>query len=135
MVISCDVRDLRANLAGLTLKQAAAMCGVSVRTVQRWQAAEACPVWFHALCTALAGDLSRHGWDGWRVVRGLLVSPGGDLFRPGQLLGLRWTYGELQELRKLTRPGAQLALDLAISEYRPSDTDQPARRRGSLPLP
>ena len=137
MMESFNVSDLRWRIAGLSLEQAAALCGVSVRTIRRWEQQGAAPVWFARLLALYSGEVGAlpgaDGWQGWRVVRGLLVSPEGDLFRPGQLRGLRWVYGELQELRRLTRPGAQLALDLSISEYRPFDTDQPARRRGNSP--
>ena len=121
MMISCDVIDLRFGQAGLTLQQAAAICGVSVRTIRRWEKAGACPVWFSALLTAYAGDLGglRGGedWRGWRLVRGRLVSPEGDIFTPGQLRSIRWLYGEAQALRaqvrKLSAPGTQIPLPIS----------------------
>jgi hypothetical protein len=135
MMVICDVYDLRWRVAGVSLAGAAVLAGVSVRSIRRWEKAGACPVWFRALLLAQAGDLGSlptgEGWQGWRVLRGALVSPDGDIFTPGQLRGLRWVYGEMIDLRHATRPGSQIALPLTPSETRPASTGPRSQRHGN----
>lgn len=66
---------------------AMALTGRSRRTVQRWirrgRVSDAASL--RLLQTACFGLLMAEGWEGWRVVRGQLVGPSGDVYRPEDL--------------------------------------------------
>ncbi len=66
---------------------AVAITGRSRRTVQRWirrgQVSDAASL--RLLQAACYGLLMAEGWERWRVVRGRLVGPSGDVYRPEDL--------------------------------------------------
>ena len=70
-----DISWLRRD-AELSRPAAAALCGVSLRTWQRWESGTTdCPLAVVRLLQMLGGDLCPIGWDGWVFRRGQLWSP------------------------------------------------------------
>jgi hypothetical protein len=114
-----DVYDLRWRVAGMSYQVAADLCGVTTRTIRRWEKAGRCPVWFLTLCRAYGGRLdalrdSGDGWRGWRLVAGALVSPEGITYTPYEVNSIPWLWAMVNDLRttlqRETAPGTQKVL-------------------------
>jgi hypothetical protein len=85
-------------------------------TLRRWLKAEVkIPGHQHQVIRLLLGDLpgTDGQWTGWRFDRGLLVSPGGDVYRAGDVLALVLLR---QQLTAQRREVEDLRVKLAIAE-------------------
>lgn len=60
----------------LSNAEAAALCGVSLRTYRRWRSEGNPDVSAVRLLAILAGFVPWDGWDGWEVHRGCVFPPG-----------------------------------------------------------
>lgn len=96
-----DPAELR-RACGFTRAAGAAFLDISPRTLIRWENAGDAPEWALALLyqRAYGIPLKMTGWRGWRLLRGLLVSPEGETYTPGSIRA--WFY-ERQELAALRR--------------------------------
>ena len=96
--------------ARLTAIQAAELCGVTLRTWQRWECSTNPPKAVRELIRLHAGYLPL--WSGWQVRCGLLWSPEGVCFAEGELRALPFRYALLAELEKqLYRPLVRAGAD------------------------
>lgn len=86
-VTAAQFREIRLS-AGLSRHEAAALVGVSLRTVGHWETGAARPAFaaFKLLRVYRHGDLIDPRWQGFQIVRGLLVTPEGHSFRPDEML-------------------------------------------------
>ena len=57
--------------AGLSVSEAAKLCGRSINTWRRWER-EGAPEWVYRILEMRAGYLDLFGWHGWRIVGGKL---------------------------------------------------------------
>lgn len=88
-----DMKTLRLN-ARLTQADAARLAGVSVRTWRRWEKRQAPPLMVLRWLRYEAGYMP--GWpSGFRLTRDGIVTPSGDMVRPGHVEGFRWLLGLL----------------------------------------
>lgn len=71
---------------------AARLFGVTIPTWQRWEDHEAAPIAVRVALMLLGGHLPHLEWQGWRFnpVDGLLWSPEGYAFHPGDLRSLHY---------------------------------------------
>jgi transcriptional regulator with XRE-family HTH domain len=106
-------------LAGLTLEDAAALCGLHPRTLRRQETGRARPsLACYRLLEILAGRLPWSAWAGWECIAGTLRSPQERReYRPADLYALHWLR-QLLAARRLT--------EQPFNEDRPGD----GRRRG-----
>jgi hypothetical protein len=58
--------------AGLFFERMKSELDISERTYYRWKARGYVPLWAMRLVELLGGDLSAHGWQHWRIERGVL---------------------------------------------------------------
>lgn len=112
--------------AGLSWEKLPALLDVSTRTVHRWRAAGELPAALVLVCMCFAdlGTISEP-WRGWMISRrdGLLYSPEGEAFGPGDLRALFW---HRQRIRALARQVDRLQRQL---QERPPLPFVPARAR------
>jgi hypothetical protein len=109
-------RDLRALLERIGEPRLLRELNIHRTTLRRWLKAEVkIPGHQHQVIRLLLGDLpgTDGQWTGWGFVRGLLVSPGGDTYRPGDVLSLIILR---QQLTAQRRELEALRVKLAISE-------------------
>ena len=109
-------RDLRALLERLGESRLLRELDIHRTTLRRWLKAEVkIPGHQHQVIRLLLGDLpgTDGQWTGWRFDRGLLVSPGGDVYRAGDVLALVLLR---QQLTAQRRELEALKIRLAISE-------------------
>ncbi len=78
---SAQFRDARV-FGGLTRQDAADLLGVSLRTIGHWETGRARPTYaaFRLLRVYRHGDLPHPEWEGYRIIRGRLVTPEGHTF-------------------------------------------------------
>lgn len=70
--------------AQLSRTAACELCGVSMRTWERWESGRVrTPKAVVQLLTLLGGDLSLLGWSGWRIANGELYGPEMPAYRRG----------------------------------------------------
>lgn len=109
-------RDLRALLELIGEPRVCRELNVHRTTVRRWLAGQVkIPGHQHQVIRLLLGDLpgTCGKWTGWRFHDGQLVAPGGDSFRPGDVLSLIILR---QQLTAQRRELEQLKIRLAIAE-------------------
>ena len=109
-------RDLRALLERLGESRLLRELDIHRTTLRRWLKAEVkIPGHQHQVIRLLLGDLpgTDGQWTGWRFDRGLLVSPGGDVYRAGDVLALVLLR---QQLTAQRREVEALKIRLAIAE-------------------
>lgn len=97
-------------------------------TVARWLAGRVkVPGHQHHVVRMLLGDLpgTAGKWSGWRFHDGELLAPGGDRFRPGDVLSLILLR---QQLSAQQREIGQLKVRLAIAEAAQPQAANEARR-------
>jgi hypothetical protein len=117
--------------AGYTNAQAAAMCGVSLRTYRRWRSQANPTPGAVRLLAILAGFVPWDGWDGWEVHQGLLFPPGYSKggIPPGEFFALvfyRQQVGAYQQANaaltaRLEALGAELAQLRGQPQERPQE--------------
>ncbi len=109
-------RDLRALLERIGESRLLRELDIHRTTLRRWLKAEVkIPGHQHQVIRLLLGDLpgTDGQWTGWRFDRGLLVSPGGDVYRAGDVLSLVILR---QQLTAQRRELEALKIRLAIAE-------------------
>ncbi len=104
-----------ADTPDLNTRALAELCGVSLRTAERWRSRGKMPA-AYALAVALLrdGDIGVFSpdWRGWRLVRGELVSPERWTFRPGEVAAIPLVSQQLRLYQRLAAEPAQYALGL-----------------------
>jgi hypothetical protein len=109
-------RDLRALLERIGEPRLLRELDIHRTTLRRWLKAEVkIPGHQHQVIRLLLGDLpgTCGQWTGWRFHDGALCSPGGDTYRPGDVLSLIILR---QQLTAQRRELEALRVKLAISE-------------------
>ena len=90
--ITADQFTWERQSAGLTREGAADLLGVGLRTIGHWEAGHTAPSYaaFKLLRVFRQGEFIHPAWDGYRLVRGVLVTPERREFSPADLgwLGL-----------------------------------------------
>lgn len=118
----------RRVVAGISQAQAAALCGVNVRQVKRWESGQArTPLAALRLVRLVGGGCLEEiapAWCGWRLVRGCLCSPENVVFQPGEVRALPLLYAQLAELSRLQAATCENA-------SRPSSSERPSASRSS----
>lgn len=92
----------------------ARICGVSLKTAQRWKRGQAVPP--PTAIMVLSRDLGAFdpAWSGWRLSNGALYSPEGWRATPGDVLSIQLTQAQLAAYRHET---LQLRATLAELEF------------------
>ena len=111
-------REIR-EFTGKSREDVAEFLGVSLRTVGHWETGKARVPYaaFRLLRLALRGDMLDPAWQGYRIVRGRLVTPEGYAFGPGDLAWLsllvqRANFASLAAVGAVTlRSGGHCAVD------------------------
>jgi hypothetical protein len=98
MPSGADLADGRA-VAGIPATRAAQLVGVSVRSWRRLERATRVRPIYIRLVAWIAGSPPDPAWDGWRFAHGLLWSPEGSSFSPGDLRGIHYERQIIAELR------------------------------------
>lgn len=109
-------RDLRALIERIGERRVLRELNVHRTTVRRWLAGKVqIPGHQHQVIRMLLGDLpgTCGKWTGWRFHDGELYSPGGDHYRPGDVLSLVLLR---QQLTTQQREIDRLKIRLAITE-------------------
>lgn len=73
--------------AGLTQPMAARYCGVSIRTITRYEN-EAAPLWYQHLMTYRSGRLP--GWEGFKFESGRVWTPANQCVTQQEIEHMRW---------------------------------------------
>lgn len=110
------VRDLHALIDRVGQLRVERELNVHRTTVKRWLKGQVhIPGHQHQVIKMLLGDLpgTCGQWSGWRFHEGLLLSPGGDTYRPGDVLSLIILR---QQLTAQRREIDALRVKLAIAE-------------------
>jgi hypothetical protein len=93
-----DLADARA-VAGIPATRAAQLVGITLRSWRRLErAARVRPIYVR-LVAWIAGSPPDPAWDGWRFAHGLLWSPEGSCWSPGDLRAQPYERAALRELR------------------------------------
>ena len=109
-------RDLHQLIERIGERAVARELNIHPKTLYRWKTGRVpIPGRQHLAIKLLLGDLpgTDGHWTGWGFVRGELVSPGGDRYRPGDVLSLILLR---QQLTAQRREVEELRIKLAISE-------------------
>jgi hypothetical protein len=109
-------RHLRALIELIGQKRVERELNVHRTTIKRWLKGEVTiPGHQHQVIRMLLGDLpgTCGKWNGWRFHDGVFVSPGGDTYRPGDILALVILR---QQLTAQRREIEDLRVKLAIAE-------------------
>lgn len=99
----------------LSNAEAAALCGVTLRTYRRWRSEGNPPASAVRLLAVLAGYVPWEGWSGWEVDRGYLFPPGFSRhgILPGEFFALVFTR---QQVGAYRQENAKLKARLALLE-------------------
>jgi hypothetical protein len=94
---------------GFTDREAAAYCGVSLRTWRRWRRDQRPSMAALKLLAIRAGAMPWPDWSGWEVHSGHMFPPGQSIkgFGPGHVLVVTFLHAQIAELRK--QVGQQVA--------------------------
>lgn len=103
-----------AALYGWNIKEISRVCGVSLKTAQRWKAGQTVPP--KAALWLISGELGYldPAWTGWTLRGGQLTSPEGWRATPGDVLSIQLTQAQLAAYRHET---LQLRATLAEMEF------------------
>ena len=77
------------ELKGISAEMIAEICGCHITTARRWKKGEQPPLSALKICALYqTGELGTIDlkWNGWRLRDGLLVSPDGQYFTPGNVM-------------------------------------------------
>lgn len=93
---------------GSTASQLALLTGRHISTVRRWLRSRSVPPWVMKLeqFGRDLGDLDRT-WSGWAVRAGVLVSPEGWTFRPGEIRSIPFLHAQIRTYQALQRTHLQ----------------------------
>lgn len=88
------------ELYGLPASYIARICKVDLATARRWKRGATCPP--YTALALLAMDLGAFSvrWKGWKLKRGILVSPEGWEATPGDVLSIQLTQMQLGDYRR-----------------------------------
>ena len=139
VVTAEQFREIR-EFTGKSREDVADFLGVSLRTVGHWETGRARVPYaaFRLLRLALRGDILDPAWQGYRIVRGRLVTPEGYAFGPGDLAWLsllvqRANFASLIALRAVTlRSGGRCAFDSRPGLVAPSEPSAPHIEAGAV---
>ena len=109
-------RDLNQLIERIGERAVARELNIHEKTLYRWKTGRVpIPGRQHLAIKLLLGDLpgTEGRWTGWGFVRGELVSPGGDSYRPGDVLSLILLR---QQLTAQRREVEELRVHLAIAQ-------------------
>jgi hypothetical protein len=109
-------RDLRAAIERIGESRLCFELNIHPKTLYRWKTGRVpIPGRQHLAIKMLLGDLpgTEGRWTGWGFVQGELVSPGGDRYRPGDVLALVLLRQQLTAQRQEIE---RLQVKLAIAE-------------------
>jgi hypothetical protein len=94
---------MESPLYGVPVEEIARACGVHLDTARRWKRKGSAPLAAIRLIRALwehdLGGVSRD-WDGWKIVKGMLYSPEGEKFTPGDVKAARYYRDMVRELER-----------------------------------
>jgi hypothetical protein len=102
--------ELPALWGRITAESLATLTGAHITTARRWKRARRAPRWLETLVrTVVEGWLCAiaPAWRGWRVVDGILYSPEGWSFTPGEVRALPLLRMQLRTLQVRERLPAQ----------------------------
>jgi hypothetical protein len=104
------------ELLGISIKEIAKLCQVSVRTARRWKQGTMCPP--ETALMVLRGDLGLFDpeWRGWTLRHGCLISPEGWEMRASDVLASRLHEAQLSAWRIENRR-LQFELERALSMH------------------
>ena len=85
------------------INEIASICGVSLKTVQRWKSGQTVPP--KSAILVLARDLGAFdpAWAGWKIIGNQLVSPENWIATPGDVLSIQLTQAQLSAYRTENR--------------------------------
>jgi hypothetical protein len=109
-------RDLNQLIERIGASRLCFELNIHPKTLYRWKTGRVpIPGRQHLAIKLLLGDLpgTEGRWSGWGFVQGELVSPGGDSYRPGDVLSLILLR---QQLTAQRREVEELRIKLAIAE-------------------
>lgn len=102
--------------AGLSREAAADLLGVGLRTIGTWETGEASPSYaaFKLLRVFRQGEFIDPAWSGYRLIRGVLVTPEGREVRPTDMgwMGLVFAQARLARALRLERDALREQLRL-----------------------
>lgn len=89
------------ELYGIPISEIQRICGVSLKTVQRWKRGASCPP--ESALMLLRRDLGclHPHWKGWHIsLRGELCSPENWITTPGAVLAMHFHHSQISALRQ-----------------------------------
>ena len=118
--ITADQFTWERQLAGLTREGAADLLGVGLRTIGHWEAGHTAPSYaaFKLLRVFRQGEFIHPAWDGYRLVRGVLVTPERREFSPADLGWLGLLVGRAKLAGEIARERDRLRAQLAEASHR-----------------
>ena len=113
--ITADQFTWERQSAGLTREGAADLLGVGLRTIGHWEAGHTAPSYaaFKLLRVFRQGEFIHPAWDGYRLVRGVLVTPERREFSPADLGWLGLLVGRAKLAGHIAKERDRLRDDLA----------------------
>jgi len=108
---------------GIHVNEIARICGVDLATARRWKREATCPP--KSAVMLILGDLGCFdpAWAGWRLSRGLLISPEGWEATPGHVRAMKMMHATLGTYRR-ENESLKAALR-TLAEERARFEDQP----------
>lgn len=94
------------SLYGISAAELAALGQVHLSTARRWKRTGKCPRWLERLlgvCHRGELDHIHRTWNGWRLVRGQLVSPEGWEFTPGSIRAMPFMKAQIKTYQEKQR--------------------------------
>lgn len=106
----------RWGVGNLTIEQAADVCGVSIKTWQRYESGITTipkTSWYW-LVTYTSGLIYHKNWDGWSFNDNKLITPEGYAYTPGEIRSI-FFYKQMYRSKKITSPNV-IQINLGIPE-------------------
>jgi DNA-binding XRE family transcriptional regulator len=104
--------------SGLSREGAAELLGVGRRTIAHWETGQTAPSYaaFKLLRVYRQGEFIDPAWSGYRLVRGVLVSPEGREFRPHDMGWMSLLLSRIRLAREVSQERDRLRAALAARE-------------------
>lgn len=88
MIIQLEHLARLRRSAGMTKQEMADLCGLSIRTIRRYEASDRAPRWYRQLLKYCSGQLP--GWEGFKIENDRIWTPANQYVTQSEVEHTRW---------------------------------------------